>query len=65
MTTNKPPRGENTPKNKPPESKTQVQQESPHKQNKGQPLEHPDIEIKETAPLSPTEILPQKFAPER
>ena len=28
-------------------------------------LEHPDKEIKETTPLSPTELLPQKSTPGR
>ena len=28
-------------------------------------LEHPDKEIKETTPLSPTEFLPQKFTLQR
>ena len=32
---------------------------------KGATLEHPDMENKETTPLSPTEFLPQKFTLQR
>ena len=56
--TNKPTGGENPPKKEPPTGKTQVQQENPHKQEKRATLQHPDKEVKETTPLSPTELLP-------
>ena len=62
VTTRKPARGENPPTKKPP-SKTHIQQESPHRERAT--LEHTHKEIKETTPLSTTELLPQKSTPQR
>ena len=48
----------NPPTKEPPMGTTEVQQESIHKWKKRTTLEHADKEIKETTPLSPTELLP-------
>ena len=60
VTSSKPGGGENAPMNKPSVIKAQVQ-ESPDKLNKGLL----DQEMKETVPVSPTKLRPQKTPSQR
>ena len=57
MSTSKPSGGEDLPPKEPLTGKAQITQENPHKEERAT-IEHPDREIKETVPQSPTELLP-------